>query len=250
GAQGLERRPQPAPHGRRVHRRRGRGRAPRDGGQRPARALALHLGLLLRPQRVQLLAREGSVAHELLAVELGHRGMALDLGVHEGLGVARLVALVVAPAPIADEVDHHVPLEALPVLVGHRGHVHHGLGVGATLTLKVCPVSAWCTPVAPRWYFTSPDPCVESGSACPSNSEKIWPSGLPMVLARTFKRPRWAMPMIASRTPWRAASERTRSRSGIVDSQPSSEKRLWPTYLAWRKRSKLSASTTFSRTRR
>jgi hypothetical protein len=67
----------------------------------------------------------------MLAVELRHRGVALDLRVHERLGVARLVALVVTPAPVTDEVDDDVLLEALPVLVGEGGHVHHGLGVVA-----------------------------------------------------------------------------------------------------------------------
>ena len=124
------------------------------------------------------------------------------------------------------------------------------LGSGATMTLSASPVSAWCVPAAPRWYFTSPDPCVELGSTLPSNSEKIWASGLPIVLASTFRRPRWDMPITDSRTPARAASERTLSRRGIAVSPPSSEKRLWPMYFAWRKRSKLSASTSFSRTRR
>ncbi len=124
------------------------------------------------------------------------------------------------------------------------------LGFGARVTAIVSPVSASCTPVAPRWYFTSPEPWTFCGSTSPSNSEKIWASGLPTVFASTFKRPRWAMPITTSRTPERAASERTRSRSGMVDSQPSSEKRLCPMYLVCRKRSKLSASTSFSTMRR
>ena len=54
-----------------VHRRAApRGGAARDRGEGPALALALHLRLLLRPQRVQLLARDDARAHELLAVEL------------------------------------------------------------------------------------------------------------------------------------------------------------------------------------
>ena len=51
-------------------------------------------------------------------------------------------------------------------------------GLGATLTVMVSPVSATWVPVAPRWYFTSPEPWVESGSVWPSNSEKIWPERL------------------------------------------------------------------------
>ena len=75
------------------------------------------------------LARHRAQAHELLAVELADGGVALDLRVHEGLGVAGLVPLVVAPAPVADEVDDHVLLEALAVLEGEPRHVDHGLGV-------------------------------------------------------------------------------------------------------------------------
>ena len=55
--------------------------------------------------------------------------------------------------------------------------------------------------------------------------------------------------MTASSTPDSAARSRRRVRSGIAASPPSREKRLWPTYLAWRNFSKLSASTSFARTR-
>jgi len=84
----------------------------------------------------------------------------------------------------------------------------------------------------------------------PSNSAKIAEIGLPTVLASTFSRPRCGMPSTTSRSPRTAASFRTRSSRGISASPPSSEKRLWPTYFACRKRSKLSASTSFSSTRR
>jgi hypothetical protein len=102
------------------------------------------------------------------------------------------------------------------------------LGFGDRLTAALAPAGDSWMPAAPRWYFTSPEPCVESGSTLPSNSLKIWASGLPMVLARTFSRPRWAMPMTASWTPWAAASFNTRSSRGMSASHPSSEKRLWP----------------------
>ena len=82
----------------------------------------------------------------------------------------------------------------------------------------------------------------------PSNSAKIWERGLPTVVARTLSRPRCDMPITTSRSPRRAASLRMRSSSGMSASPPSSEKRLWPTYFVWRKRSKLSASTIFSST--
>ena len=83
----------------------------------------------------------------------------------------------------------------------------------------------------------------------PSNSAKIWDSGLPIVFASTLSRPRCGIPSTTSRSPRSAASLRMRSSSGISASPPSSEKRLWPTYFVCRKRSKLSASTSFSSTR-
>jgi hypothetical protein len=44
--------------------------------------------------------------------------------VHERLGVARVVTLVVAVTPICDEVDDHVFVELLAVVVGQLGHTH------------------------------------------------------------------------------------------------------------------------------
>ena len=89
-----------------------------DRGERRLgfRALGLHLGLLRGPERVERLARDRALAHQLVAVERRRRGVVLDARVHDRLRVARLVGLVVAPAPVADEVDHHVLLELLAVL--------------------------------------------------------------------------------------------------------------------------------------
>ncbi len=47
-------------------------------------------------------------------VELAYRCMVLDPPRHQRLGVRRFVLLVVAEAPVADEVDDHVLAEALP----------------------------------------------------------------------------------------------------------------------------------------
>ena len=88
------------------------------------------------------------------------------------------------------------------------------LGFGETVTAIVSPVSARCVPVAPRWYFTSPEPWYELGSL-PSNSAKICEIGLPTVLASTFSRPRCDIPITTSRRPRSAASFRIRSSSGI-----------------------------------
>ena len=105
----------------------------------------------------------------------------------------------------------------------------------------------WYMPPAPRWYLTSPEPCVVAGSRFPSNSWKICAYDLPTMLASTFSRPRWAMPMTASCRLLAAASVSTASSSGISDSAPSSENRRWPTNLVCRNIS--NASATFSRDR-
>ena len=55
----------------------------------------------------------------------------VDLGVHQRLRVARVVALVVAVAAVADHVDDDVLVEPLPVGEGQPGHPDAGLGVVA-----------------------------------------------------------------------------------------------------------------------
>ena len=124
------------------------------------------------------------------------------------------------------------------------------LGFGASETPSFWPEGAVCVPTAPRWYFTSPDPRIESASTCPSNSAKICPAGFPTVFTRTVRRPRWDIPITASPRSDSAARSRRRSRRGIAASPPSSEKRFWPTYFVWRNFSKDSARTSASRIRR
>ena len=53
-------------------------------------------------------------------------------------------------------------------------------------------------PVAPTWYFTSPEPCGTFGSSSPSNSRKICAYDLPTMLASTLSRPRCDMPITTS----------------------------------------------------
>ena len=65
-------------------------------------------------------------------------------------------------------------------------------------------------PTAPRWYFTSPlAPSAVAATASivrsPSNSRRISSYGRPMMCARTFRRPRWAMPITISCAPASAA---------------------------------------------
>ncbi len=79
----------------------------------------------------------------------------------------------------------------------------------------------------------------------PSNSRKIRLYDLPMVLASTLRRPRCAMPMTTSFISSSTAALSRVSSSGMRLSAPSRPKRLWPTYLVWRNRSKASASLSF-----
>ena len=46
------------------------------------------------------------------------------------------------------------------------------------MTGSSTPLRAANLPLAPLWYFTSPEPCTLSGSRFPSNSAKISPVGL------------------------------------------------------------------------
>ena len=48
------------------------------------------------------------------------------------------------------------------------------LGLAASSTVTSLPERETNFPTWPRWYFTSPEPCMESGSTWPSNSLKIW----------------------------------------------------------------------------
>ena len=78
-----------------------------------------------------LLERELAPLHERLGEQLPHRAPLVDLGVHERLRVARVVALVVAVAPVADHVDDDVLVEPLPVGERQPGDPHARLGVVA-----------------------------------------------------------------------------------------------------------------------
>ena len=64
---------------------------------------------------VGFLRREDSLGDQLLLVELAHARMRVDLLDHQRLGVGRFVLLVVTEPAVADEVDHDVLSEPLPV---------------------------------------------------------------------------------------------------------------------------------------
>ena len=76
---------------------------------------------------------EGDVAalHQRLDIELAHAAPLGDRLVHQRLGVARVVALVVAVAPVAPHVDDDVLVELLAVLERHARHTHAGLRIVA-----------------------------------------------------------------------------------------------------------------------
>ncbi len=76
---------------------------------------------------------EGDVAptDQNLGVQLAHRPLGLDALVHERLGVARVVPLVVAVPAVADEVDDDVLVEPLAERERQPSGPHAGLGVVA-----------------------------------------------------------------------------------------------------------------------
>ena len=87
--------------------------------------------------------RDVAPLHERLGVELAHRAPGLDPLVHQRLRVARVVALVVAVAPVADHVDHDVLVEPLAVVVRQPGHPDAGLGVVAVHVEDRAPAPSW-----------------------------------------------------------------------------------------------------------
>jgi hypothetical protein len=80
--------------------------------------------LLAQPRRSRLPASGGGV-------DLADRRVLADLGVHERLGEARLVALIVAEAAVAPHVDDDVALEALAVVDRQLAGEGHRFGIVA-----------------------------------------------------------------------------------------------------------------------
>ncbi len=78
-----------------------------------------------------LFERDVAPLDQRLRVELADRAAGVDALVHERLGVARVVALVVAVAAVAHHVDHDVLVELLAVGERQPGHPHAGLGIVA-----------------------------------------------------------------------------------------------------------------------
>ena len=68
---------------------------------------------------------DDSLADQLLGIDLQRRRMRADLLVHQRLGERRLVAFVVAEAPVAQHVDHDRALEFHAILDRDLGRVNH-----------------------------------------------------------------------------------------------------------------------------
>ena len=87
----------------------------------------------LKASRIAFDSSAGSAAlgSELLGVEGARRPHLLDAAVHDGLGEGRLVALVVAVAAVADDVEHDVRVEHHAELRRHARAEHHGFRVVA-----------------------------------------------------------------------------------------------------------------------
>ena len=91
----------------------------------------LHPGVEVLQRLLGLVECEVAPADQRLDVALADAAEPVDLPVHERLGVARIVALVVAVAAVAHHVDHHVLVEPLPIGEGQSGDPDAGLGVVA-----------------------------------------------------------------------------------------------------------------------
>lgn len=101
------------------------------GGLADLREHLLQLTLEVLERLLRLFQRDVAATDEGLGVELAHRALLVDQGVHLRVGELRVVGLVVTAAPVADEVDHDVLVERLPELEGEPRDADHGLRVVA-----------------------------------------------------------------------------------------------------------------------
>ena len=100
-----------------------------------------------KSSRARLPARSSSRRlYERLGIELADGTVLVDLFVHEGLGVARVVTLVVAVQPVADHVDHDVFVEALAELTARRPTRTHASG-SSPFTWKIGACTVFATSV-------------------------------------------------------------------------------------------------------
>ena len=80
---------------------------------------------------LSLVDREVAALYERLGVELADGAVLLDLPVHDRLGVARVVALVVTMQSVADHVDDDVLVELLAERDGQAPYADTGLRIVA-----------------------------------------------------------------------------------------------------------------------
>ena len=73
--------------------------------------------------------RHDTSCHELFAIDLARRRMLADHLVHDRLRRRGLVGLVVSKAPIADEIDHDVLVEAHAIAQRETRDEDHGLRI-------------------------------------------------------------------------------------------------------------------------
>ena len=99
----------------------------------PVRRCGLEFGIEMRLEvaldLVGLLSRHHAIPDQRLAENLPGRRMLGDGLVHDRLGEHGFVTLVVPMAPIAENIDDHVPLELLTELYRQVGDPAHGDGV-------------------------------------------------------------------------------------------------------------------------
>ena len=75
------------------------------------------------------IAGQHALSRQAIRIQLAHRLLLTDHGIHQRLSEARLVAFVVAKPAIAPHVDHHIAAELLPELGGDLGGIGHGFRI-------------------------------------------------------------------------------------------------------------------------
>ncbi len=102
------------------------------GQHRIGRVLAgVHRGAELLDHLVRTVVRQHALRHQLLAVQAARALVLRDLLVHQRLGQRRRVLLVVTELAEADDVDHDILVELLPVVEHQLGGQHHRLRIVA-----------------------------------------------------------------------------------------------------------------------
>ncbi|MNC05079.1 hypothetical protein D3C75_525380 [compost metagenome] len=79
--------------------------------------------------RLNTLCVQHTALGQTISVQLTGGALFGDLLIHQRLGTAWLVGLVVAATTVADQVDHHVTLELHAVVDGQLGHEQYGFRI-------------------------------------------------------------------------------------------------------------------------